>query len=58
MHAVTTWYEALDVYNYVPKKTSQIAIIGVGVSLAIKAALQKHNVSGEIILLGTPGMLE
>jgi len=31
-----------------------IAIIGVGVSLAIKAALQKHNVPGEIVLLGTP----
>ncbi|KAF8481373.1 hypothetical protein JB92DRAFT_3149256 [Gautieria morchelliformis] len=32
-----------------------IAIVGVAVSLAIKAALQKHNVSGDIVLLGTPG---
>ncbi|KAF8587929.1 amidohydrolase [Ramaria rubella] len=31
-----------------------IAIVGVGVSLAIKAALQKHNIPGKIVLLGTP----
>ncbi|KZT07145.1 amidohydrolase [Laetiporus sulphureus 93-53] len=31
-----------------------IAIGGVGVALAIKATLEKHNVSGKIILLGTP----
>lgn len=32
-----------------------IAIAGVGVALAIKAALEKHDVSGKVILLGTPG---
>ncbi|KAH9930227.1 uncharacterized protein B0H18DRAFT_953169 [Fomitopsis serialis] len=31
-----------------------IAIAGVGVALAIKAALEKHDVSGTIVLLGTP----
>ena len=33
-----------------------IAISGVGVALAIKAALQAHNIPGKVILLGTPGM--
>ena len=32
-----------------------IAISGVGVALAVKAALQAHNISGTVILLGTPG---
>ncbi|OSX64497.1 hypothetical protein POSPLADRAFT_1180127 [Postia placenta MAD-698-R-SB12] len=31
-----------------------IAIAGVGVALAIKAALEKHNVPGKVVLLGTP----
>ncbi|KAF8523619.1 hypothetical protein JB92DRAFT_3259752 [Gautieria morchelliformis] len=31
-----------------------IAIVGVGVSLAIRAALQKHDIPGKIVLLGTP----
>jgi len=31
-----------------------IAMAGVGVALAIKSALEKHDVSGKIILLGTP----
>ncbi|EPQ56574.1 amidohydrolase [Gloeophyllum trabeum ATCC 11539] len=31
-----------------------IAIAGVGVALAIKHAMQKHDVSGKIVLLGTP----
>ncbi|KAF8587021.1 hypothetical protein K439DRAFT_1631146 [Ramaria rubella] len=31
-----------------------IAIAGVGVALGIKAALEVHNIPGEIILLGTP----
>ncbi|KAI0726381.1 amidohydrolase [Fomitopsis betulina] len=31
-----------------------IAIAGVGVALAIKAALEKHDVSGKVVLLGTP----
>ncbi|KAH9832533.1 amidohydrolase [Rhodofomes roseus] len=31
-----------------------IAIAGVGVALAIKAALEKHDVSGQVVLLGTP----
>ena len=32
-----------------------IAIAGVGVALAVKAALEKHNVPGKVVLLGTPG---
>lgn len=32
-----------------------IAIAGVGVALAIKAALEKHDVPGKVVLLGTPG---
>jgi metal-dependent amidase/aminoacylase/carboxypeptidase family protein len=32
-----------------------IAIAGVGVALAVKAALDAHNVDGKIVLLGTPG---
>jgi metal-dependent amidase/aminoacylase/carboxypeptidase family protein len=31
-----------------------IAISGVGVALAVKAALEAHNVSGKVVLLGTP----
>lgn len=31
-----------------------IAISGVGVALALKAALQTHNVPGKVVLLGTP----
>jgi metal-dependent amidase/aminoacylase/carboxypeptidase family protein len=34
-----------------------IAISGVGVAIAIKAALQAHNVAGKVVLLGTPGKL-
>ena len=33
-----------------------IAASGVGIALAIKAALQTHNIPGKVILLGTPGM--
>ena len=33
-----------------------IAISGVGVALAVKAALQAHKIPGKVILLGTPGM--
>lgn len=32
-----------------------IAIAGVGVALAVKTALEKHNVPGKVVLLGTPG---
>lgn len=32
-----------------------IAISGVAVAIGLKAALQKHAVSGKIVLLGTPG---
>ena len=32
-----------------------IAIAGVGVALAVKAALEKHSVPGKVVLLGTPG---
>lgn len=30
-------------------------MIGVAISLGIKAALTKHDIPGKIILLGTPG---
>ena len=33
-----------------------IAIAGVAVALALKAAMESHRISGKIILLGTPGM--
>jgi metal-dependent amidase/aminoacylase/carboxypeptidase family protein len=33
-----------------------IAISGVGVAIAIKAALIAHNVPGSVVLLGTPGI--
>lgn len=33
-----------------------IAIAGVAVAYAIKAAMEKFNISGKIVLLGTPGM--
>lgn len=32
-----------------------IAIAGVGVALAVKAALERHCVPGKVVLLGTPG---
>ena len=32
-----------------------IGISGVAVALAIRAAMEKHDLSGKIILLGTPG---
>lgn len=32
-----------------------IAVSGVGVAIAVKVALQAHNVPGKIVLLGTPG---
>jgi len=34
-----------------------IAIAGVGIALGLKAALEKHDIPGKIILLGTPGTL-
>lgn len=34
-----------------------IAIAGVGVALAVRMALEKHNVPGKVVLLGTPGAL-
>jgi len=34
-----------------------IAIAGVGVALAVKAALEEHDVAGTVVLLGTPGHL-
>src|SRR5882724_8575629 len=57
----TTWYDTFTLMtpginnNKIEKNYFEIAIIGVGVSLAIKAVLEKHNISGKIILLGTPG---
>lgn len=33
-----------------------IAISGVGVALAVKAALQTHKIPGKVVLLGTPGI--
>ena len=32
-----------------------IAIAGVAVALAVKTALEKHDLDGNIVLLGTPG---
>lgn len=32
-----------------------IAIAGIGVALAVKAALERHCVPGKVVLLGTPG---
>jgi len=32
-----------------------IAIAGVAVACAIKKAMIKHNISGTVVLLGTPG---
>lgn len=32
-----------------------IAAAGVGVAIAAKAAMVKHNIPGKIVLLGTPG---
>ena len=32
-----------------------IAMAGVGIALALRAALEMHDVPGTIILLGTPG---
>ena len=32
-----------------------IAISGVAVALALKAALERHDVPGRVVLLGTPG---
>lgn len=33
-----------------------IAIAGVAVALAVKAALIQHDIPGKVVLLGTPGM--
>jgi Xaa-Arg dipeptidase len=33
-----------------------IAISGVGVALGVKAAMEEHDIAGEVVLLGTPGM--
>jgi metal-dependent amidase/aminoacylase/carboxypeptidase family protein len=32
-----------------------IAMAGVGIALALRAALERHDVPGTVILLGTPG---
>lgn len=32
-----------------------IAIAGVAVACAVKAVLEKHNIDGKVVLLGTPG---
>ncbi|KAF9240695.1 hypothetical protein BU15DRAFT_45593 [Melanogaster broomeanus] len=32
-----------------------IAVSGVGVAIAVKSALQAHNVPGKVVLIGTPG---
>ena len=32
-----------------------IAMAGVGIALALRAALEKHDVAGTVVLLGTPG---
>lgn len=32
-----------------------IAAAGAGIAVAVKAALVKHDISGKVVLLGTPG---
>jgi hypothetical protein len=32
-----------------------IGMAGVAIACALKAAMEKHNISGKIVLLGTPG---
>jgi metal-dependent amidase/aminoacylase/carboxypeptidase family protein len=32
-----------------------IAIVGVSAAIGLKAAMEKHNIPGKIVLLGTPG---
>jgi hypothetical protein len=34
-----------------------IGMSGVAIACALKAAMEKHNISGKIILLGTPGTI-
>lgn len=34
-----------------------IAVSGVAIALALRAALDKHDIPGTIVLLGTPGTL-
>ena len=34
-----------------------IGISGVAVACSIKAAMEKHDIAGKIVLLGTPGTL-
>lgn len=34
-----------------------IGIAGVAIACALKAAMEKHNISGKIVLLGTPGSI-
>lgn len=34
-----------------------IAIGGIGAALGVKAAMEKHDIPGTIVLLGTPGKL-
>ena len=45
---------SLPFYIHV-KLWASITTLGVAVACAIKAALEKHNISGKIELLGTPG---
>ena len=34
-----------------------IGMAGVAIACALKAAMEKHNISGKIVLLGTPGIV-
>ena len=39
----------------IPENTNLNYKLGVAVACAIKVALEKHDISGNIVLLGTPG---
>ena len=34
-----------------------IGMAGVAIACALKAAMEKHNIPGKIVLLGTPGIV-
>lgn len=44
-----------SLFSYMLPILLQIAIIGVAISLGLKAGLTTHDIPGKIVLLGTPG---
>lgn len=57
MHAATISLEYQASLSFLNTGTSMNLNhkLGVAVACAIKAALEQHNLSGKIVLLGTPG---